>query len=317
VQKVTKIGTKWRESSLQIERPPATIEALKIVVSAISFESDPPENVEMKSGIYLPVVLFVALALPAFAQQGSMNSASPQTAGDRDPLPAPRATNFWDGDDPNLVNLVRHPFATKSYVERQTRPIRDRVNELDQITAENSANIKDVDARAQKGLQMASEKTSLADQHATDAATRAQAAQLAANQAATRVSSVEQTVGSLDQYKGSAQTEIRFRPGQHILSKSAKNALDQMAAPLANQKSYIIEIRGFAPGRGHASVVNSQKMANSVVRYLVLTHKIPVYRIYAMSMGNTAPATAKSRRVTSPRVEVSILQSEIASATQH
>jgi outer membrane protein OmpA-like peptidoglycan-associated protein len=314
---VIKIGTDCRGSSLQIEKPQATIGSLKIVISEDFVKDRPPENAEMKSRIYLPTVVFVALALPVFAQQNSVTTGSAPTASDRDPLPAPRSADFWDGDDPNLVNLVRHPFATKSYVQRQTRPIRDRINELDQLTAENSGKIKDVDARAQKGLQMLSEKTSLADQHSTEAATKAQAAQLAANQASTRVSSAEHIVGNLDQYKGTAQTEIRFRPGQHLLSKSAKNALDQMAEPLAKQQSYIIEVRGFSPGRGHVATRNSQKMANSVVRYLVLTHKIPVYRIYTMGMGNTAPATGKAKRVTSARVEVSILQSEVASAAQH
>ena len=89
-----------------------------------------------------------------------------------------------------------------------------------------------------------------------------------------------------------------------------------MAGPLATQKSYIIEVRGFAPGHGQAAIANSQKMADSVVRYLVLTHKIPVYRIYAMSMGSTAPAEGTAKRVTSPRVEVSVLQNDLASTAQ-
>jgi len=50
-------------------------------------------------------------------------------------------------------------------------------------------------------------------------------------------------------------------------------------------------------------------MTDSVVRYLVLTHKVPVYRIYAMSLGNAEVSSASSRRVTHGRVEVSVLQS--------
>jgi outer membrane protein OmpA-like peptidoglycan-associated protein len=277
----------------------------------------------MKNHVYITLFLSATLALSASAQSNAGSSTAqaapaPQSTSDRPPLQEPKPANFWDGDDPNLVNLVTHPFARKAYVLRHTQPIKDRLNELDQLTAENSGKIKDVDARANQGIQMASEKVSLADQHASDATSKAQLAQTAATDATTRVSSAEQKVGSLDQFKGSGQTEIRFRPGQSVLSKSAKDALDQMAAPLKGQASYIIEIRGFASGRGQTAIANSQKMADSVVRYLVLTHKIPVYRIYATSMGNatmSGEGTA-SRRANGGRVEISVLQNGAVSTAQ-
>ena len=157
----------------------------------------------MRNRIFLVTVILFALA--ALAQQTNTSSSSSasasvsQSASDREPLASPRSKDFWYGDDPNLVNLITHPFANKKYVQRQVTPIRDRINELDQLTSENSRQIKDVDTRAQQGIQLASEKTSLADQHASDAATKAQSAQIAANQASTRVSTAEQMVGSLDQ----------------------------------------------------------------------------------------------------------------------
>jgi outer membrane protein OmpA-like peptidoglycan-associated protein len=265
------------------------------------------------------LAIFVLFALAAFAQQSNNISSSNSTsadvsqgASDRAPLTSPRQKNFWDGDDPNLVNLITHPFANKKYVQRQVTPIRDRINELDQITSENSKLIKDVDTRAQQGIQLASEKSSLADQHASDAASKAQTAQTAANDVSTRVSTAEQMVGNLDQYKGSAQTEIRFRSGQTVLSKTAKDALDEMAAPLKDQHGYIIEVRGFAPGLGQAAIRSSQKMADSVVRYLVLTHNIPVYRIYTMSMGNASVAGEGK----GARVEVSVLKNDLTTSAK-
>src|SRR5450755_1628012 len=132
--------------------------------------------------------LFSALTLPGFAQQ-SDTTAPPATSTTNDrvlePLPPHTATDFWDGDDPNLVNLVTHPFASKKYVQRMTRPIKDRLNELDEITQSNRGAIRDVDTRAQQGIQLVSEKTSLADQHATDAANKAQLAQTTATQVST------------------------------------------------------------------------------------------------------------------------------------
>lgn len=277
----------------------------------------------MKNHTLLTILISGTLALPGFAQQAT-SSASAQpastSAGDRQPLAADKPADFWDGDDPNFVNLVTHPFASKKYVQRQVGPIRDRINELDELTSENAKSIKDVDSRATQGIQLASEKTNLADQHATDATSKAQLAQGAATQASTRVSSVEQVVGNLDQFKGTAQTEIMFRAGQTALSKASKDALDQMAAPLKDQRSYIIEVRGFAAGRGSAAIASSQKMADSVVRYLVLTHSIPVYRIYMMSMGNaTMPGAdgTTAKRMSGGRVEISLMKNDLVGSVQH
>lgn len=287
----------------------------------------------MKRPFFIAVVFSAVLTLPgyrqtAFAQQTNSTTAQPASSGQnaqtadsmnadiREPLPAPTHTDFWDGDDPNLANLVAHPFASKKYVRRLTLPIKDRLNELDEITTENGKQIKDIDSRAQHGIQLVSEKTSLADQHATDASTKAQAAQLAATDASTRVSTAEKMVGNVDQYKGGEQTEIRFRAGQTALSKQAKDALDAMAAPLKGQKNYIIEVRGFSSGRGQAAIAASQKMADSVSRYLVLSQQIPVYRVSVVGMGNAKVAgeAATARHTSGGRVEVNLLKNDLAAA---
>lgn len=275
---------------------------------------------------FVALLLSAVLALPGLSQQTSssssmtaavsgQNTSASQSVVSPDPIPAPVSNDFWDGDDPNLVNLVTHPFASKKYVQRMTRPIKDRLVELDEITTSNHAEIQDIDSRAQQGLRLASEKTTLADQHASDAATKAQSAQTAASQASTHVASVEQRVGSLDQYKGVTQTEIRFRPGQSVLSKQAKEALDEMAGPLKGERSYIIEVRGFSSGSGQSAIANSQKMADSVVRYLVLSHNIPVYRVYVLSMGNT-PEAMGTKRVSGGRVEVNLLKNDAVTTAQ-
>jgi outer membrane protein OmpA-like peptidoglycan-associated protein len=101
-----------------------------------------------------------------------------------------------------------------------------------------------------------------------------------------------------------------------VLSKNAKAALDDMATPLKDQRGYVIEVQGFSSGHGQAAIANSQKMAESVVRYLVLNHEIPVYRIYLVGMGN-APVPASSTEETKPkringgRVEVSLLKNNL------
>jgi len=155
------------------------------------------------------VALFVAalLSLPALAQQQPASSTpsdqssqasstqstnSGESATGKAPLQYESRQGFW-----GKVN----PFARKKFVQRQTQPIRDRVNELDELTQANSKMIKDVDSRATQGIQMASTKANEADQHAVDAGNKATQAQTTATQANTRLSTVETVVSNIDQYK--------------------------------------------------------------------------------------------------------------------
>jgi outer membrane protein OmpA-like peptidoglycan-associated protein len=270
------------------------------------------------------VALFVAclLSLPALAQQQPASSTpsdqsqasstqstnSGESATGKAPLQYESRQGFW-----GKVN----PFARKKYVQRQTQPIRDRVNELDELTQANSKMIKDVDSRATQGIQMASTKANEADQHAVDAGNKATQAQTTATQANTRLTTVETVVSNIDQYKSTNQTEIRFRSGQTVLSEAAKQAIDQMAEPVKSQRGYIIEVQGFSSGKGQTAIATSRKMADAVVRYLVENHEIPVYRIYVLGMGNAPAQTAaaangeKPKRMSGGRVEISLLKNDL------
>jgi outer membrane protein OmpA-like peptidoglycan-associated protein len=272
----------------------------------------------MNTRMLATLPLAAVLAFPAFAQTSSNQDQSTpppasqpnQSTGNMNgtamqPLQTPAREGFW-----GRVN----PFARKSYVKRQTEPIRDRVNELDDLTAANSRAIKDTDARAQAGIKLASDKANEADQHAIDAGNKATMAQQSAQQATTRIQTVETVVGNIDQYKASNQTEIRFRPGQTVLSKNAKDALDEMATGVKGQRGYIIEVQGFSSGKGQTAITNSQKMAESVVRYMVLNNEIPVYRIYLVGMGNAPVATdadAQTKHMSGGRVEISLLKNDL------
>jgi outer membrane protein OmpA-like peptidoglycan-associated protein len=266
----------------------------------------------MNTRILATLPLAAVLAFPAFAQtssaqdqtatQTTTTTQSTDTATGKQPLQAPAREGFW-----GRVN----PFARKTYVKRQTDPIRDRVNELDDLTAANGKAIKDTDARAQVGIKLASDKADAADQHAIDAGNKATMAQTTAQQATTRIQTVETVVSNIDQYKASNQTEIRFKPGQTMLSKNAKDALDEMANTVKGQRGYIIEVQGFSSGKGQIAIQNSQKMAESVVRYMVLNHEIPVYRIYLVGMGNAPVEGADAKHISGGRVEISLLKNDL------
>src|SRR5205807_943129 len=153
-----------------------------------------------------------AASQPADQSAPAQPSSTDQASSTHQPLTYERHEGFWG---------KMNPFARKKYVQRQLTPVRDRMNELDELTAKNASAIRDVDSRATEGI----------------------------------------------------------RPVQ-----------------------------------------NSQKMADAVVRYLVLNHEIPVYRIYTLGLGN-APVQAsangtRARRTTGGRVEVSLLKNEGLSGMQ-
>ena len=299
----------------------------------------------MKDRVFFALSLAVGLALPALAQppadcsgpQAKANQACLQVVADRAAQAEPATANSQPsssqtaqasqpaddlGPRQPLQPETRqgfwghlNPMARKKYVQNQLSPIRNRVNELDELTARNSTMIKDVDARATEGIRQANARANEADQHALDAGNRAQQADATAQQASTRLQTVEQVVGNLDQYQAANQLELRFRPGQLALSKRDKDALDQIATELRSERGYIVEVQAFSPGRGEVAVQSSQKMADSVVRYLVLNHSIPVYRIYELGMGNAsvqkAGETSPKTRVKLRGVEVTVLKNGV------
>jgi len=233
--------------------------------------------------------------------QGSSSPSSDQNLSARQPLEPDYHQGFWG---------KLNPFARKKYVQQQLAPIRNRVNELDDLTAANTKQIKDVDARAQEGIRQADAKATQADQHAIEAGNRAQQANETALQASNRLDTVEHVVGNIDQYQPAVQTEIRFRPGQTALSSKAKLALDDMTLGLQDQKGYIIEVQGFSP----AGIQSSQAMANSVLRYLVEKNQVPVYRIFVLGMGNAKLPAAQensSEPAHGNRVEISLLKNNV------
>jgi outer membrane protein OmpA-like peptidoglycan-associated protein len=278
--------------------------------------------------ILMTLGLALALSFAALAQNSPTTSTTPdqkpaamdqQQPAAQDQAPAAAQTST-DQPQPKKLEMRKegfwgrlNPFARKKYVQRQIQPVQDQVNELDQLTQANAKQIQDVDSRAQQGIQMASTKAGEADAHATDAQQRAQTANQTAQQASDQLQTVQKVVNNIDQFHQENEVEIRFRSGQTALSKRAKDALDEMAEPLKSQKGYVIQVQGFARGRGLAAVQSSQQLADSVVRYLVLNHEIPVYRIYVVGMGN-APLTnadgEKVKRSAGGTVEVAVLRND-------
>ena len=65
-----------------------------------------------------------------------------------------------------------------------------------------------------------------------------------------------------------------------------------LATTLSGEKGYIIEVQGYS----RSGVQASQAMADSVVRYLVTEHQVPVYRIYTAVLARTPPSQQMASR---------------------
>ena len=206
-----------------------------------------------------------------------------------------------------------NPMARKKWVKRQVDPVKDRLNELDQISATNSRDIKDVDSRAQAGISKANSAAQLADQHATQAGQTASQAQQLAQQASNQTDQINSVVSNIDQYQPVTHIEIRFRPGQSVLGTNAKNALDQLASQLQGQRGYLIDVQGYSRMRGSAGIAISHKLASAVTRYLVTEHQVPLYKIRQIGLGNAPVADSdSSTKSRGSIVEVTLMHNSLS-----
>src|SRR5271170_2667688 len=196
---------------------------------------------------------------------------------------------------------------TKNYVRQQTTPLINKTNELDDLTAKNSKDIKDVDQRAQAGIQAVQAKAAEVDQKALAAGGEADKAQLSANSATQRVDVLTNAVINLDNYRPVVETAVHFGFNKDNLTKEAKEAIDQLAASVATTKGYIITVEGATDSVG-SSEYNydlSQRRADAVIQYLAAEKSVPAYKIYLIGLGKdkpvdsnkTADGRAKNRRV--------------------
>jgi outer membrane protein OmpA-like peptidoglycan-associated protein len=263
------------------------------------------------------LVLASAIGLPVWAQQAQTTGDSqntPPAAAQQQPSPeaqpslnAPRE-GFW-----GRVN----PWARKKWVQKRIDPINDRLTELDQINAKNARDIKDVDARAQAGIQQAQSSADKANQEATAAGNEAQNASNTAQQASGHVDQLNTTVSGIDQYHQITDLSVAFRAGTSTLTSDSRDKLDQLAAGLTGRNGYILEMEAHSPASGSIGIQSSERLADAVKRYLIEQHQIPVYRVHAVALGNAQESTpgdenAKPMRIRSSSVHIRLMENSLA-----
>jgi len=206
--------------------------------------------------------------------------------------------------------------ASKNYVKQQTTPLINKTNELDDMTAKNTKDIKDVDARAQAGIQAVQAKAADVDQKAQAAGQSAASAQQTADAANTRVGVLTNTVANLDNYHPVAETSVKFGFNKDNLTAKSQEALDQLAASITSTKGYIIALEGGTDSVGSADYNYdlSQRRANSVIQYLATKYNVPAHKIYVIGLGKDKPVESNKTstgRADNRRVDVRLMTNTV------
>jgi outer membrane protein OmpA-like peptidoglycan-associated protein len=237
--------------------------------------------------------------------------------------------------------LLSAGCATHKYVRNTTAPIQAKLDQVGDQTSKNGQAIEDtnnqvkqVDEKAQGGINAASEKASTADQHALtadqhagDAMNKANQVGQTANQAvqsadqANRgLSSLRNVVANIDDYKLQASTAVPFKFNQYALTTEAQEDLDKVAEGLKSSRRFFVAVEGYTDDVGNKQYneLLSRRRADSVAEYLVAKHDIPIYRIHMIGLGEEKPvddAHNRAARAKNRRVEVKVFTADQVTAS--
>jgi outer membrane protein OmpA-like peptidoglycan-associated protein len=211
--------------------------------------------------------------------------------------------------------------ASKNYVKQQTTPLINKTNELDDLTAKNTKDIKDVDSRAQAGIAAVNTKTAEVELKAQAAGQTAASAQQIADAANSRVGVLTNTVANLDNYHAVAETSVKFGFNKDNLTPKSQEALDQLAASITSTKGYIIALEGGTDSVGPADYNYdlSQRRANSVIQYLATKYNVPAHKIYVIGLGKDKPVETNKTstgRADNRRVDVRLMTNTVGDTTK-
>ncbi len=141
----------------------------------------------------------------------------------------------------------------------------------------------------------------------------AKAAQETADSAVAGVNATNERISALDDYVPQTVLAVNFKTGSSTLSVDSKAKLDELATKALNAKGYVVEVSGFADATGSVerNRALSQRRADTVIRYLIENHNIPLRRIvtpYGYGESNpVAENSSRAGRAQNRRVEVKLL----------
>jgi outer membrane protein OmpA-like peptidoglycan-associated protein len=210
------------------------------------------------------------------------------------------------GDGTNLVaEKVRFndtDLRTARTVEANVTPVENRVGEAE-------GRIGQVEQNAQRLSGQLDELAAVSNA----ARGGAKAAQETADAAVAGVNATNERISALDDYESQNSQSILFKVNSAVLSPQSKQQLDQIAQQAGGAKGYVLQVSGFASSDGSTEANRrlSQKRAETVIRYLVENHQIPLRRIITpYGYGELQPVadnTSREGREQNRRVEVQVL----------
>jgi outer membrane protein OmpA-like peptidoglycan-associated protein len=202
--------------------------------------------------------------------------------------------------------------ATKNYVKKQDAPIINKVDELDDRTAQTTRGIHETDARAQQGIQGVEAKASSADQKALAAGQQADQAQQLASNANNGVDTLTNRVVNLDNFHPVTEAAVHFGFNKADLTKKDKEQLDEIGQQISNVKGYIVQIEGRTDSVGNKdyNYELSQRRAAAVTQYLASRYNVPAHKIFIIGLGKDAPVEENKTsrgRAENRRVDVRLM----------
>jgi outer membrane protein OmpA-like peptidoglycan-associated protein len=231
--------------------------------------------------------------------------------------------------------------ATHKYVRNTTAPIQAKLDQVGEQASRNDQSIEDtknqvkqVDEKAQSGINAASEKASTADQHALtadqhagDAMNKANQVGQTANQAVQSVDqanrgldSLRNVIANIDDYKLQSSATVPFKFNQYLLTTEAQEDLDKLAEGVKSSRRFFVAVEGYTDNVGNKryNELLSSRRADSVAEYLVAKHDIPIYRIHMIGLGEEKPVDEghnREARAKNRRVEVKVFSADQVTAS--
>jgi outer membrane protein OmpA-like peptidoglycan-associated protein len=204
-----------------------------------------------------------------------------------------------------LVNACATKKYVRNRVNERATPLENRTGELEETSRRNTQEI----GRISKDLEDVRGRVDRVQQLADRAATSAE-------QANTRVTSVEQSVSdlraNLDKFSLQKTVTVWFKVGKSDLTEEGMSTLDGLAGEIKDRNGFVLEIEGFASSDGSIELNDrlSQARSESVRRYFAENHGVPLFRMFLVGFGESRPAAdnaTREGREQNRRVEIRLL----------
>jgi outer membrane protein OmpA-like peptidoglycan-associated protein len=192
---------------------------------------------------------------------------------------------------------------------RTARAVESRAAPLEERASTTETKLSQVEANAQRLSGQLDELAAVSNA----ARGGAKAAQETADSAVAGVNSTNERISALDDYEPQTVAAVNFKIGSAVLLPDSKTKLDDIATKALNAKGYVLEVSGYTDTTGSVQLNRalSQRRADSVIRYLVENHNIPLRRIVTpYGYGESHPVadnTSRDGRAQNRRVEIKLL----------